>query len=265
MVRRNEAPLERGTRIKKWHGKIPVCIVFPNSYYIGMSNLATHILYKVLNDMPDVVCERCFLAEAGAPLSVESKRPLSDFEILFFTISFELDYVNVPRILAASKVAVFASERRDGGPIVVAGGITVASNPEPLNAFMDLFLMGDIEATVGPFMDAYRETRGAAKPEIVDGLSAFDFAYNPEQLHVSYKDDGTIDSFAPPDFRVRIKRYRGKTLGASSIVSDATEFTACTSLKARGAVPPAAPSASSETPMASATTTPPPLPLPSVT
>ena len=82
---------ETGTVIKKWSGKIPVCIVFPNSYHVGMSNLATHLLYKKLNNMDDVVCERCFFGGEGPPLSLESKRPLASFEIIFFTLSFELD------------------------------------------------------------------------------------------------------------------------------------------------------------------------------
>ena len=215
---------ETGTVIKKWSGKIPVCIVFPNSYHVGMSNLATHLLYKKLNNMDDVVCERCFFGGDGSPTSLESKRPLASFEIIFFTLSFELDYINIPNMLRASSIHTGAAERTDKEPIVVAGGICVMSNPEPIHGFFDLFIMGDIETTIGPFMEAYRETREEKRDDIITSLSAFGWAYNPKQLNVSYCDDGTLRSLTPPDFTVVISRYKGKELGSSAIITDKTEF-----------------------------------------
>jgi len=215
---------ETGTIIKKWGGKIPVCIVFPNSYHVGMSNLATHILYKRLNDMDDVVCERCFFGGDGPPTSLESKRPLASFEIIFFTLSFELDYVNIPKILRASSIHTDVAERTDKEPIVVAGGICVMSNPEPIHGFFDLFIMGDIETTIGPFMEAYRTDCGEKRDDIIESLSAFEWTYNPKQLSVSYGDDGTLKSFAPHDFNVTISRYKKKELGSSAIITDKTEF-----------------------------------------
>jgi radical SAM superfamily enzyme YgiQ (UPF0313 family) len=224
LIKRKEAPRERGTIVKKWHGRIPVCVVFPNSYYIGMSNLATHIIYHTLNDMPDVVCERCFEGEDGRFISVESGRPLTAFEIVFITLSFELDYINIPRLLAASSIAVSSGERHEREPLIVAGGICVTSNPEPLHDFMDLFLMGDAEVTLLPFMERYRELRGEKRADVVDGLGSFDFAYDPKRLQVSYGEEGTVEAFLPADFAVKIQRYKGKTLGSSSIISDGTEF-----------------------------------------
>jgi radical SAM superfamily enzyme YgiQ (UPF0313 family) len=224
LIKKKEAPRERGTITKKWHGKIPVCVVFPNSYYIGMSNLAIHILYKSLNDMPDVVCERCFAGEDGRFLSVESGRPLSAFEIVFITLSFELDYINIPRLLTSSSIPVSSGQRKQGTPVIVAGGMCVTSNPEPLYDFMDLFIMGDVEATLPAFMETYRELRGGKRTDVVDALGSFDFAYDPKNMFVSYGEDGTLESFAPAGFNVKVKRYKGKTLGASAIISDATEF-----------------------------------------
>jgi radical SAM superfamily enzyme YgiQ (UPF0313 family) len=215
---------ETGTIIKKWGGKIPVCIVFPNSYHVGMSNLATHILYKKLNDMDDVVCERCFFGGDEPPVSLESKRPLASFEIIFFTLSFELDYVNIPNILRLSSIHTGVAERTDKEPIVVAGGICVMSNPEPIHGFFDLFIMGDIETTIGPFMDVYRTGRGGKRDDIIDSLSAFEWTYNPKQLHVSYRDDGSLKSFTPHDFNVTISRHKKKELGSSAIITDRTEF-----------------------------------------
>ncbi len=172
---------EKGTIIKKWGGKIPVCVVFPNSYYVGMSNLATHMLYKRLNSMDDVVCERCFLTENGKTLSLESGRPLSSFEIVFFTLSFELDYINIPTMLHTSSVHALASERTEKEPIIVAGGICVMSNPEPIHCFFDLFIMGDIETTMGQFMETYREALGSKRDLVIEKLSAFQWVYNPPE------------------------------------------------------------------------------------
>jgi radical SAM superfamily enzyme YgiQ (UPF0313 family) len=215
---------ETGTVIKKWSGKIPVCIVFPNSYHVGMSNLATHLLYKRLNSMDDVVCERCFFGSDEAPMSLESKRPLASFEIIFFTLSFELDYINIPNILRASSIHINIAERAGKEPIVVAGGICVMSNPEPIHGLFDLFIMGDIETTIGPFMETYRSARGDRRDNIIDDLSTFEWTYNPKQLTVSYDNDGTLKSFTPHDFNVTISRYKKKELGSSAIITDKTEF-----------------------------------------
>lgn len=215
---------ETGTIIKKWGGKIPICIVFPNSYHVGMSNLATHILYKKLNDMDDVVCERCFFGGDEKPTSLESKRPLASFAIIFFTLSFELDYVNIPNILETSSIHTSTAERTDKEPIVVAGGICVMSNPEPIHGFFDLFIMGDIETTIGPFMEAYGNSRGGKRDDIIDNLSTFEWTYNPKQLNISHRDDGTLKSYTPHDFTVTISRYKKKELGSSAIITDRTEF-----------------------------------------
>jgi radical SAM superfamily enzyme YgiQ (UPF0313 family) len=215
---------ETGTITKKWGGKIPVCIVFPNSYHVGMSNLATHLLYKKLNSMDDIVCERCFFGGDGPPMSLENKRPLASFAIIFFTLSFELDYINIPNILGASSIHINVEERTNKEPIVVAGGICVMSNPEPIHGFFDLFIMGDIETTIGPFMEVYRTARGGKRGDVIDSLSDFEWTYNPKQLNVSYGDDGTLKRYTPQDFTVTISRYKKKELGSSAIITDRTEF-----------------------------------------
>ena len=102
---------ERGAVLKKWTNKVPVCVVYPNTYYIGMSNLAVHLLYRELNSRPEVVCERVFLDPGEKPLSVESGRPLSSFEVVFFTLSFEMDYANVVAMLRSSSIPLDAKER----------------------------------------------------------------------------------------------------------------------------------------------------------
>jgi len=130
---------EKGVQIKSWRNKIPVCVVFPNTYYVGMSNLAVHLLYKTLNNIPDIVCERAFFEEGLTISSVESRRPLSSFKCLFFTLSFELDYINIIKTLRQSHISILASDRKEDEPLVVAGGISVMANPEPIYSFLIYF------------------------------------------------------------------------------------------------------------------------------
>ena len=224
MDRRGVLSGEQGTVLKKWTNRVPVCVAFPSSYYIGMSNLSLHLLYRVLNERPEVVCERLFFDEEGGMRSVESGRPLDAFELVFLTLSFEMDYPNIPRMLRAGSTAVFARERGGSAPIVVAGGMCAMANPEPLSSFFDLFLMGDVEACIPPFVDRYLQVRGKKRPEIVDDLSSWKWAYNPARLDVSYKDDGTIEAFTPASFGVEIERYKGKNLAQSAIITGETEF-----------------------------------------
>ena len=215
---------EKGAILKKWHGKTPVCIVFPNGYYIGMSNLALHILYTTLNSDPDIVCERCFYEENEVPRSLESGKPLTSFDIIFITLSFELDYINIPKLLSRTGIPDLALERKDGDPLVVAGGICVMANPEPVSRFIDLFILGDVEATIPLFMERYREAKGKKRGEVVDELSCFNWTYNTKTLDVSYFPDGTLEAFIPQDFSVTIESYEGRNLGTSAIISSNTEF-----------------------------------------
>ncbi len=215
---------ERGAIRKKWGGRVPVLVVFPNSYHVGMSNLATHILYKTLNSRDDVVCERLFYEEGRPLLSLESERPLSSFEIVFFTLSFELDYPNILKILDMSSLPLFSRERPAGSPLIVAGGICVISNPEPLTPFFDLMVLGDIEATVPVFIERFIGARASGKENIISDLARFPFVYNPAALTVRYRENGTIGDFEPPGFAVAVERYKGEKLGASVITSANTEF-----------------------------------------
>ena len=223
---KDKSPLarEKGAVVKKWHGKIPVCVVFPNSYYIGMSNLALHILYKTLNSDPDIVCERCFFDEKEEPRSLESGKSLSSFEVIFITLSFELDFINIPKLLNRAGLRVLALERQDNTPLVVAGGICAMTNPEPLSRFVDLFIMGDVEATVPHFMKQFGEMKGKKRRVILDGMNSFEWAYDPARLDVAYSSGGTVEGFVPQNFSVTIESYKGKHLGASAILAKETEF-----------------------------------------
>ncbi|HAR96734.1 MAG TPA: hypothetical protein DCR97_12355 [Deltaproteobacteria bacterium] len=210
--------------VKKWKDRIPVCVAYPNTYYVGMSNLAVHLLYSTLNGMSDVVCERIFLEPGKPPRSVESGHPLKSFELVFFTFSFEMDYPNLVRGLKDASIHPIADERTGREPLVIAGGMCVMANPEPISPFVDLFVMGDIETTLSAMMERYRTLRGKRRQEVLDGLSAWPWMYNPRGLEVGYNDAGTVRDFNPEGFAVEIARYRGVHLASSAIVSDKTEF-----------------------------------------
>ena len=102
---------ETGTIIKDWGGRLPVALVYPNSYYLGMSNLGIHAIYKLLNGYSDVVCERVFREKGQQePSGLKSGRPLTDYAVIAFSVTYELDYFNVVSILRASGIPLYASE-----------------------------------------------------------------------------------------------------------------------------------------------------------
>ena len=133
---------EQGAIIKDWGGRYPVALVYPNTYHLGMSNLGLQVLYGLLNHYGDIVAERVFL---DLPESVESEKPLFYFSLIAFTLSYELDYLNIPAILKNGGVTLFAAERGDDEPIVIAGGASVMANPAPVAPFFDVLCIGEAE------------------------------------------------------------------------------------------------------------------------
>lgn len=142
---------ESGTWLKKWKGRLPVALLYPNNYSIGVSSLGFQLVYSLLNSFDNVVCERFFLPETGDPLrSFETQRLLNDFPLIFYSISFEHDYLNIARLLLAADIPLFAKDRSKDlisadNPLVIGGGVATFMNPEPLAPFTDLFLLGEAE------------------------------------------------------------------------------------------------------------------------
>src|SRR5499433_3955934 len=193
---------EQGTIRKDWGGKISVALVYPNTYAVGMSNLGFQTIYRHLNAMPDVVCERVFMPEPAdldemrraqmPPFSLESLRPLTDFHLVGFSVTYEGDYINVLRILSMAGIPLRAAARRAHDPLVLMGGVCAFSNPEPIAPFMDFVVVGEGEELVGELMQAYRE--GYQEREtFLDGLVRLEGIYVPERHRVVYAADGTID------------------------------------------------------------------------
>jgi radical SAM superfamily enzyme YgiQ (UPF0313 family) len=140
---------EQGAIVKDWGGRLPVALVYPNSYSIGMSNLGVHVLYRLFNGYSGIVCERVFYdSDTEVPVSLESQRPLSDFALLAISLPFELDYFNLVAMLRRAGIPLSSEERDEAEPILIAGGPCVMANPEPLVPMMDAFAIGEGEVIV---------------------------------------------------------------------------------------------------------------------
>jgi len=195
---------EEGVVVKDWGGKLPVAIVYPNSYYLGMSNLGIHTIYKLLNDYDDVVCERVFWEKDSSdgntpPLSIESHRPLSDFSILAFSLSYELDYFNVVSILRTSGIPLYATDRDDRHPLIIAGGPCITANPMPLSPFFDCLGIGEAEPLLPTMLPVLSEGIGSNRDDLLKALAILPGIYvpaHPPETPVVRQWAKDIDSFA---------------------------------------------------------------------
>ena len=174
-------PREDNTVVKDWGGRLPVALVYPNSYYLGMSNLGIHAIYRLLNDYRDVVCERVFFEKDGkhAPASLESGRPLTDFPVLAFSISYELDYFNVAAILRAANIPLFAADRDERHPLIIAGGPCITANPMPVAPFFDCLGIGEAEPLLPPMLPVLRDGLAGERHELLKALVKIPGLYVP--------------------------------------------------------------------------------------
>jgi len=176
---------EQGTIIKDWGGRIPIALVYPNSYYLGMSNLGVHAVYSLLNSYDNIAGERVFLetdkkGDPALPLSIESQRPLSDFAAVVFSISYELDYFNVVSILKASGIPLYAADRDERHPLVVAGGPCIMANPAPLSPFFDCLAIGEAEPLVPAMLPVISQGIGGRRSNQLKSLSVLPGVYVPQ-------------------------------------------------------------------------------------
>jgi radical SAM family uncharacterized protein len=212
---------EKGAVQKPWGGKISICLLYPNAYHLGMSNLGFQTLYRILNAYDDVVCERAFLPEpedlqeyrnTQTPLfSLESQKPLSSFDILAFSVSFENDFLNVLTLLELAHIPSESRLRNGRNPWVMAGGVAVFLNPEPMSEFFDLFILGEAEEVMGEFLEAYRQTfsekKRREKDDLLRNLGGVEGVYIPKFYRVTYTEDGKIETMDPqPGFPRKVKR-----------------------------------------------------------
>ncbi len=191
-------------------GEIPICLVYANRYPVGMSNLGFQAAYKILAQDPRCRCERAFLPDpdealvlrrtATALASLENQRPLPDFELLAFSLSFETDYLHILDILAAAHIPLLAREREEHHPLVIAGGPATFLNPEPVADFIDLFLIGEGEEMIPEFVERYAQVRTSrlSRKDKLSMLSDIEGAYLPALFIPHYDAQGRI---AQVDYR----------------------------------------------------------------
>src|SRR5215216_1619410 len=221
-IQRKRLAREQGTIRKDWGGRVPIALCYPNSYAVGMCNLGLQAVYGLFNSARDFVCERVFaepvlvgsrsagrgdwtgdeayriasrLEAAGEPLSVESQRPLTDFMVVAFSLSFELDYFNIGDVLRRAGIAPLAADRTDTDPIVIAGGPAVSGNPEPVALMLDAVVIGEVEPAMNGLQEVF--LGGGSRAEQIDKLARLPGVYVPSKYAISYAADGTIERVDP--------------------------------------------------------------------
>ncbi len=203
--------------VKDWEATpIRTAVCYPEIYEIGMSNLAIAILYKILNEQPDVLAERVFapwidmeivLRERHIPLfSLESKHRLDEFDIIGFSLGYELTYTNVLNILNLAQIPLFNYHRDNSHPLIIAGG-SCALNPEPMADFIDLFVVGEGEEIIVELLELFRAYR-EDKEELLRQAAKLPGIYVPRFYQAYYNKNGTINSIAPtlPEVKPKIER-----------------------------------------------------------
>jgi radical SAM superfamily enzyme YgiQ (UPF0313 family) len=209
---------EKGAVVREWGARWPVALVYPHIYPVAMGNLGFQVIYRLLNDQPDLVCERAFLPSpqeweehrrTGTPvLSLESQRPLSDFAAVAFSISFEGDYPQILQILEAARLPLLAKDRGPCDPLVLAGGVATFLNPEPLAPLVDAFFLGEGEAgAVSFFQFLAAADAGRGRQELLRELAqTVSGVYVPQGYQPHYAGDGTLAAFAPePGYPSRVR------------------------------------------------------------
>ena len=228
---------EKGTVFKDPGGRINIALCYPNRYSVGMSSLGFQGIYGFLNSQADVVCERIFFPDQEdleefensrtEPFSLESKRPLSAFDIIAFSVSFENDYPHLLKLLKMGHIPLRNSERGDHYPLVIMGGVCAFYNPEPLADFMDVIFIGEAEEMLGEFISVYR--RGGGRSMLLERSVHIEGVYIPASYTITYDADGRIAGRtaahgAPDRIRKRTIRDISGSFLRSSIITPEAEF-----------------------------------------
>ena len=187
---------------------VKVLLAFPDIYEIGMSHLGLKILYHILNEREDVVCERTFMPwvdmydvmmSSRLPLyALESRVPAGEFDILGFSLQYELSYTNVLAMLDLAGIPILSTERGEDEPLIIAGG-PCAYNPEPIADFIDVILVGEGEEAIGQIVDVYKDAKKSSlsRNELLQNLAQLPGVYVPSFYSVSYSSDGKVKEIKP--------------------------------------------------------------------
>lgn len=221
------------------HAGQKVAIVYPNTYFVGMSNLGLHIIYEEINLRNDSVCERIFLPEkkeleaydkTKTPLmSVETQRPMHQFDVVAFDVTFEMDYFHIPLMLRHGRVPIMGKDRTEFDPIVIAGGPCATFNPEPFADFIDAFIIGEGEGIVSRVLDIIRDGKmeGLDRHAILRQLANVSGVYVPSLYVPIYSEDGGFKGYdiaegAPTTIK---RHFEMLTSGGETVVAtNYTEF-----------------------------------------
>src|SRR5436190_10451175 len=245
---RRRVAQEQGTIRKDWGGRISVALVYPNTYYVGMSSLGFQTIYKRFNEYPDVVCERAFLPDTDYEIAMpgnrrrpdlgvrtlESGRALHEFDVVAFSISYKLDYFHMLQILRMSGIPVFARDRDETNPLIIAGGACIIDNPEPIAPFLDVAVVGEGEVLLPPLVAELREHVGHDREPLLRDIAMHPGLYVPALYDVAYETNGLFARITPnqrhPDaqFAVPVVKQRVRNLNefetTSVILTQDTEF-----------------------------------------
>ena len=231
---------ETGYTLKPQGARLRIALAFPNTYWVGMSNLGFQTVYRLFNDQPDVVCERVFLppkqelAELVAsrtPLvTLESQSLVSEFDAIAFSVSFEWDYVNVLTLLRLAGVPAYAAERSERHPLIVIGGAVTFVNPEPLALFADVIAAGEGEMLVPAIGRAFSEA--SDRRDLLRLLARERGFYIPSFYEPQYASDGTLagmrtspdDGAQLPVRKAALKTTEAVDPPATGIFTPDTEF-----------------------------------------
>jgi radical SAM superfamily enzyme YgiQ (UPF0313 family) len=204
--RAREALAKEVGYVRKPHGgKLRIALAFPNTYFVGMSNLGLQTVYRLFNAEENIVCERVFLppkSEVAAQLAsgatlvtLESQTPVREFDIFAFSVSFEWDYTNVLTMLRLAGVPARAEARTHHDPLVMIGGAVTFVNPEPLAPFADVIAVGEGEALITPLLAGF--TSATDRDDLLRRLTRERGFYVPSFYDVEFRPDGTIDRYVP--------------------------------------------------------------------
>ena len=215
---------ETGVQYSAPGAKTGFALIFPNEYHLGMSNLGFQIIYREINSRSDTACERCFLPSqterqeylrSATPLmTVENQRPINEFSLIGFAVSFEMDYFNIPDILQMGRVPVCCVDRDETAPIVIAGGPCATFNPEPLVPFIDVFVIGEGEEVIHELLDIYhaaaetRLSRQQVLQQLADTPGLYVPKYHAESKQIKRRRIDQLDRFS----------------GETAIIASGTEF-----------------------------------------
>ncbi|PLX80717.1 MAG: radical SAM protein [Desulfuromonas sp.] len=235
---RNRLAAESGAVVKPWGGRLSMALCYPNTYHQGMSNLGFQSVYQQVNADDQFLCERFFLPDpvdldehrrTGFPLvSLENQRPLADFDLVAFSISFENDYLNLPKLFELGRIPLWRVERSERHPLVLAGGVCAFLNPEPLADIMDLFAVGEAEVIL-PALLPVLLGQDLKRWELLKRLGNVPGLYIPAGYEIGSTSKGDPAMQNPlPGFPQRVKRQYAPNLDAGQaktcIATTETEF-----------------------------------------